>query len=144
MIQSHERNIKPFKSGWRNSGVAISNQSDLQRRFSVNLKIPINSSRNHLSPEENFRLLVSSNPLLIFCKLTCRWHQITVIDVLGPGSGHWPVPACREPGFGQSSRIWPFLESHLLELGRLGKSSFGNVGGGKNSVRWLAGDWKCR
>ncbi len=68
MIQSHERNIKPLRAAG-NCGMKfwLYPIKVTYRRFSVNLKIPINSrlttSRNHLSPEENFRLLVSSNPL---------------------------------------------------------------------------------
>jgi hypothetical protein len=44
MIQSHERNIKPFRAAY-GFGMALSNQSELPAFFSpqqVNLKIPIN------------------------------------------------------------------------------------------------------
>jgi hypothetical protein len=38
------------------------------------------TSRNRLSPEDDFRQLVSSNRMLRFSKLTLRRHQITEDD----------------------------------------------------------------
>ncbi len=117
--------------------MALTNQSDLLAFFSprrVNLKISINSrlttSRNRSSPEDGFRLLVSSNPLLRF-QLVVK--QGCVVANLGQSSsGIWPFSVSYLLGFGlpqevifrdlaslskSSSGIWPFSVSHFPGFG---------------------------
>ncbi len=93
------------------------------------------SSRNRSSQEDGFRLLVSSNYFFLrFSKLTWQRHQITVIDVLGPGQ--FRLAKSRDlANLGKSfSRIWPFSISHLLGLGRSRQVIFWICWVGKNVV----------
>ncbi len=50
--------------------------------WQVNLKfitIPAYAKRNRTSPEDDIRLLVSTNSVVSFSKLTCPRRQITII-----------------------------------------------------------------
>jgi hypothetical protein len=89
MKQSQERNknhlvrLRDFCDG--------SVQSQLlfqfpESQFKNSYQFRLTTSWNRLSPEDGFRLLVSSNPLLRFSILTCQWRQIMVTDV--PGLAH--------------------------------------------------------
>ncbi len=135
MIQSHERNIKPFKSGWRNSGVAISDQSDLP---AFSWKVILKNSYKFQAYDKS-ESYVPGRKLLYW--YLANWFSVTP-DHCNWCSGAWPVPACRESGFGQSSGIWPFLESRLPELGHSRQVIFRKCWGWAWFFNWLAGDWK--
>ncbi len=102
-VLSGERNIKLFSAAqgflgwlcllkvtwWRFSVPESQLKNFCQFRFTT--------SRNRLSPEDGFRLLVSSNPLLRFRLLVSR-------DLGNAGKSF--------------SGIWPFSVSHLLVVGQ--------------------------
>ena len=97
MIQSHERSIKSFqrlKYFWDDfvplksfSGIFQSTESQFKNSYQFRLR----TSRNHSSPEDDFRQLVSSDPLFRFSKMTFRHHQIRWLSVAKP------IPACHKP-----------------------------------------------
>ncbi len=109
MIQSHERNRKPFsaaKDFWdgfvQSKGLADIFQS-LESQLKNSYQFRLTTSRSYSSPEDGLKLLVSSNPLLRFL-LVINWDL-----VLGKSSSGF--------GHSRSSGIWPFSVSHLSWLG---------------------------
>jgi len=63
------------------SAIFQSPESQLKNSY----RFRLTTSRNRSSPEDDFRKLVSSNPLFRYRKLTFRCHQIMEDDLPGPG-----------------------------------------------------------
>jgi hypothetical protein len=59
------------------------------------------TSQNRLSPEDDFKLLVSLNPLLRF-QLFVSWDLASVGK---SSSGIWPFSVSHLPGFGHSWKV---------------------------------------
>jgi hypothetical protein len=94
------------------------------KKFLTNPTYDNLTSRNRFSRDDGFRMLDSLNPLMRFSKLTCRWHQIMVIDVPGPGQ-FWLLVSQDLANLGKSSwGIWPFSVSHLPGFGHSRKVIF--------------------
>jgi hypothetical protein len=55
-----------------------------ESQFKNSYQIRLRTSRNRLSPEDDFRQLVSSDDLFRFTMMTFRHHQITEDDFPGP------------------------------------------------------------
>ncbi len=91
----------------------------------------LTTSRNRLSPVDDFRQLVSSNPLFRFSKMTFWRHQIMEDDLAGPGRFQLVVSR-NWLGTGKSSFVISlFPVSHLPRFTVLGKSPSGILGLGR-------------
>ncbi len=140
MIQTHEMSIKPFsprlKDLWDDfvqpkpiSAIFQSPEDDLPAPGQFRLT----TRRDRLSPEDDFRQLVSSNPLFRFTKMTFWHHQIAEDDSPGPGrfrlvvSQNWLGPGK------SSSVILLFPVSHLPQFRRSQQVIFRNSWAGRNA-----------
>ncbi len=113
MIQSHERNINPFNAAEGFMECLCLVKANYQYFF---FQLRLTTSRNCSSPEDVFRLLISSTPLLRI-RLLVSWDLAN----LGKSScGIWPflVVIFRNMIIigKTSSEIRPMLASHLLNL----------------------------
>ncbi len=81
----------------------------------------LSTSLNCLSLEDDFRQLVSSNPLFRFSKMTFRCHLITDDDLPGPGwlrlviSRNWLGPSKSSSGDWKITE-WDKVVSEILKL----------------------------